>query len=413
MEDPKKTSMDNSSALMDEVLKLLVTTDSPSLASLIESRRNELGLSTKGASEVLGIPRSSYDRLITGALQKPDVLTALKLAHFLDVSVEEVIKMFAASVMPTDDFKSVERVKEASFIIKNFDVARLRKIGFIESIDYGHISARIIQYFGLNSLYEYGTESAAVLFSRAKTNVEDKMMSFWIMSAYKQFKRIDNPNPFDSDRVEKLSTQIQQFTRKEKTGLLTVMRALYNAGVTVITQKSLPNTSVQGGTFIVNKKPCIVITDHFKSYPLLWLTLLHELGHVIFHLDKLAVLKYHITDGIEDLMLMEPQADRFARQMLLPTRKFEYIKNYINIESFVASYAEQNGIHSSIIYYMHAKELSDQNDKTGFQYYNRFLTKSDVCSDQLHKAPWINNSLLVEEADKVKELLATNSQSSN
>jgi HTH-type transcriptional regulator/antitoxin HigA len=405
MENYQNTSADGSSALMDEVLKLLVTADSPSLSTLIEKRREDLGLSVKGASEVLGIPRSSYDRLITGALQKPDVLTALKLAHFLDISVEEVIKMFAASVMPAADFKEVERVKEASFIIKNFDVPKLRKIGFIDSLDYTAIRDRIVEYFGLSSLYEYGTESAAVLFSRAKTTVEDKMMSFWIMSAYKQFKRIDNPHTFDLQRVEQLATQMKQFSRKEKTGLLTVMRALYNAGVTVITQKSLPNTSVQGGTFIVNKKPCIVITDHFKSYPLLWITLMHELGHVIFHMDKLAILKFHLSDGVEDLLLMEPQADRFAQHMLLSPRKLEYISNYIGLESYVSTYAEQNSIHPSIIYHMYAKQLSDQGDRTGWQYYNRFLTKSDVCSDRLHRAPWLDNAVLVDEADKAKSLI--------
>ena len=341
------------------------------------------------------------------------MLTALKLAHFLDVTVEEVIKMFAASVMSPTEFKEVERVKEASFIIKNFDIPTLRKIGFIDSNDYVKIKERIISYFGLDNLYEYGTELAAVLFHRAKTTVEDRMMSFWIMSASKQFKRIDNPNPFDSSRVEQISVQAQQFTRKEKTGFFTIIRALYDAGVTVITQKSIPNTSVQGGTFIINKKPCIVITDHFKSYPLLWITLMHELGHVIFHRDKLATIRYHISDGISDLWLMEPQADKFAQQMLLPLRKLEYISNYIGLESYVATYAQQNSIHPSIIYYMYAKQLSDRGDKTGFQYYNRFLTKSDVCSAHIHAAPWLNWGILEDEADKAKELIASKPQSNN
>ncbi|RZK38682.1 MAG: helix-turn-helix domain-containing protein [Hymenobacter sp.] len=398
---------------MDEVLKLLVTSDSPSLATLVEQRREQLGLSVKAASEVLGMPRSSYDRLITGALQKPDVLTALKLAHFLDITVEEVIKILAASVMSPTEFKEVERVKETAFIIKNFDIPTLRKIGFIDTNDYAKIKERIISYFGLDNLYEYGTELAAVLFHRAKTAVEDRMMAFWIMSASKQFKRINNPNPFDLARVEQLATQIQQFTRKEKTGFLTVMRALYDAGVTVITQKSIPNTSVQGGTFIINKKPCIVITDHFKSYPLLWITLMHELGHVVFHLDKLATIKYHISDGVSDLWLMEPQADRFAQQMLFPPRKLEYISNYIALESYVDTYAQQNSIHPSIIYYMYAKQLSERGDRTGFQYYNRFLIKSDVCSAHIHAAPWLNWGTLQNEADKAKELIATKPQTNN
>lgn len=396
---------DTSSALMGEVLRLLAASDTPTLASLIEKRREELQLSTKAASEILGMPRSSYERLVTGVLQKLDVLTVYKLAHFLDTRIEDIMQLFAASAMPPEDFKAVEKVKEASFIVKNFDVEKLRKIGFIKSADYEHIKDRIIEYFGLSTLYEYSVEASAILFSRAKTTVEDKMMDYWKLSAYQQFQRINNPNPFDSDRVEQLATQVRQYTRKQKTGLLTVMRALYEAGVTVITQRALPNTSVHGATFIVNKKPCIVLTDHFKRYPTLWFTLLHELAHIIFHMDKLATMKYHISDGIEDLFLIESQADKFAKQLLLSRQKFDYIKNYINIESFVSSYAEQNNIDPSIIYWLYAQELREQNDDSGWRYFGRYITMSDVCSTHLHSAPWLAKSI-IEEADKNKTLLS-------
>lgn len=400
---------DASSTLMDEVLKLLAASSTPSLSVLIEKRRIELGLSTKAASEILGMPRSSYERLVTGALQKLDVLTVYKLAHFLDTRAEEVMKLFAASAMPPEDFKAVEKVKEASFIVKNFNIDELRRIGFIQSGDYGHIKDRIVEYFGLSSLYEYGAEAAAILYNRAKTSIEDHMLDFWKMSAYKQFERINNPNPFNPDRVESLATQIRQYTRKEKTGLLTVMNALYDAGVTVITQKALPKTAIHGGTFIVNKKPCIVLTDHFKRYPTLWFTLLHEVGHVIFHMDKLMTTKFHISNGMEDLFLLESQADRFAKQLLLSRQKFDYIKNYINIDSYVATYAEQNNIHKSIIYWMYAEELREQKDDTGWKHFNRYITMSDVCSNQLHTAPWLTRTI-AEEADKNKALITASPQ---
>ncbi|RZK34266.1 MAG: ImmA/IrrE family metallo-endopeptidase [Hymenobacter sp.] len=401
---------DTSSTLMGEVLRLLAASDTPTLASLIERRREELQLSTKAASEILGMPRSSYERLVTGVLQKLDVLTVYKLAHFLDTRIEDIMQLFAASAMPPEDFKAVEKVKEASFIAKNFDVEKLRKIGFIKSADYEHVKERIIEYFSLSSLFEYGVEAAAILFSKAKTTVEDKMMNYWKLSAYQQFQRINNPNPFDPTRIEQLATQVRQYTRKQKTGLLTVMRALYEAGVTVITQRALPNTSVHGATFIVNKKPCIVLTDHFKRYPTLWFTLLHELANIIFHMDKLATMKYHISDGIEDLFLIESQADKFAKQLLLSRQKFDYIKNYINIESFVISYAEQNNIDPSIIYWLYAQELREHNDDSGWRYFGRYITMSDVCSAQLHSAPWLAKSI-IEEADRNKALISNLSQS--
>jgi HTH-type transcriptional regulator/antitoxin HigA len=400
---------DTSSALLGEVLKLLATPGSPTLASLIEKRRELLQLSTKAASEILGMPRSSYERLVKGELQKLDILTVYKLAYFLDMRVEDIMQTFAASAMPSEDFKAVEKVKEATFIIKNFDAETLKKIGFIKSIDYGHIKERVMEYFGLNSLYEYGVEAAAVLFRRAKTTVEDRMSRYWILSAYQQFQRINNPNPFNAAMVEQLAMQARQYTQREKTGLLTVMQALFDAGVTVITQRAIPNTAGHGATFIVNKKPCIVLTDHFKQYPLLWFALLHELAHIIFHMDKLTSMKFHISDG-EDLFLIESQADKFAKQLLLARQKLDYISNYINIESFVSSYAEQNSIHPSIIYWLYAEDLRERGDDSGWRYFGRYVTKSDVCSPKLYNSSWLAKSVN-EEADKNKALISASTHS--
>jgi len=406
MYNPEEQNTNSSDQLMSEVLKILAVDNQPSLGQVIEQRREALKLSVKAASEVLGVPRTSYERLIKGELQKLDVLTALKLAHFLDVSIEEIMKLFVASSMPAEDFKEVERVKEASFIVKNFDIEGLKKIGFIQSSNFTHIKERIIEFFSLNSLYEYTQEASSVLYSKGKVISDDKVMGFWILSAYKQFEKINNPNPFDLDQIKRLAVQIRPYTRKEKTGLQTVIQALYKAGVTVITQKALPKTSVRGGTFIVNKKPCIILTDLYKRYPTLWFTLLHELAHVIFHLNRLSGYKYHLTDGIEDPMLIESQADKFAQELLIPREKYDYIKNHLNIESFVQSYSEKNNIHASIIYALYAWELKEKGDDSGWARFNRFIPHSDICFDSLAYSPWLEKTV-DESAEKSKSTLVT------
>jgi HTH-type transcriptional regulator / antitoxin HigA len=402
--------LDSASApaeLMDEVLRLLATADAPTLADLIEKQRVSMGLSVKAASDMLRMPRSSYERLVTGALQKLDVVTAFKLAHFLEIKAEEVLQLFAASSMPAEEFREVEAVKEEAFIRRNFDVAGLLKIGFIESADYTHVKERIVAYFGLRSLYEYGVDATAILYNRSKLRVQDKMKQYWIVSAVKQFERIDNPNPFDAEQVERLVTQIRPYTRQEKTGLLTVLRALFQAGVTVITQKALPNTAIHGATFIVNRKPCIVLTDHCQRYPQVWFTLLHELAHVIFDRVQLEACAYHLSDRVGDLLLLESNADRFAYDLLLPQKKFDYIKTYINIESFVATYATQQGVHPSVIYWRYAWERSLQyQDDTGWKFFNRFIPKADVCGVELYAAPWLKGQTLDEAAAEAQERLA-------
>ncbi|MBC7446741.1 MAG: ImmA/IrrE family metallo-endopeptidase [Hymenobacteraceae bacterium] len=394
-------------ALLDEVLRLLASSDIPTLAELIEKQRLAMGLSVKAASDMLRMPRSSYERLTTGSLQKLDVATAFKLAHFLEIKAEEVLQLFAASSMPPEEFREVEAVKEEAFIRRNFDVAGLRKIGFVESTEYAHVKARIIEYFGLRSLYEYGTDATAILYNRSKLRIEDKMRQAWIVSAVKQFERINNPNPYDEAGVERLVTQIRPYTRQEKTGLLTVLRALYQAGVTVITQKALPNTAVHGATFIVHRKPCIVLTDHFQKYPEVWFTLLHELAHVILDRAMLDACSYHLSDGVGDLLLVESRADRFAYDLLLPQKKFEYIQTYINIESFVASYAAQQGVHPSIIYWRYAKERSrDHQDTTGWKFFGRFIPKPDVFGPDFWAAPWLKGGTVEQAATDAQQRLA-------
>ena len=112
--------------------------------------------------------------------------------------------------------------------------------------------------------------------------------------------------------------------------MLTVFRALYNVGVTVIFQPMLSRTQIRGATFLINNKPCIVVTDLHKSYPTIWFSLIHELHHVLFDLEELEKVKYHLT-GEPDLFLMqEDKANEFASEYLISAEKLRYIEPLIH-----------------------------------------------------------------------------------
>ena len=93
---------------------------------------------------------------------------------------------------------------------------------------------------------------------------------------------------------------------------------LFQLGITVITQPYASGTNAYGGTMIVNGKPCIVITDKGKQYHKLWISLLHELYHVINDYEILESLVYHFsTPEIPNLLLNEDKADQFALDVLI------------------------------------------------------------------------------------------------
>lgn len=97
--------------------------------------------------------------------------------------------------------------------------------------------------------------------------------------------------------------------------MLSVARALYKIGITVIFQPSIQKLQIKGATFACNGKPCIVLSDLNKRYPTLWFVLLHELYHVLYDFDEISERNYHVSeeDSSDLFLLDEISPDEFAR----------------------------------------------------------------------------------------------------
>lgn len=351
--------MQESPSYMAEIYDLLnKSSDSQDIYDLVTKRMVLLGLSERQLSSILGIGRPSLSRQKNGEAQKIDLLSALKIIQFLGLSVNDFIKIYVSS-LPAESIAEIEKVRKANFLIENFDLKTLKKVGFIESTtSYDEIEKKVISHFGLNSIFEYRSDLAYALFSRTKKGFSDKMLEFWVKSAFSKFTKMNNPNDFDLGAVRDLTTKMRSYTRDVDMGLVKVAKALYHLGVTVIVQEYLPKTQIRGATFLVNGKPCIVLSNYRGNYSTLWFALMHELAHVIYDLDKLAGTHYHIS-GLEDLFLIEDDANLFAQEMLFPQEKLDYIKPFINSYPVVEKYAEQNKVHLSIIYNFYINRMKE------------------------------------------------------
>ena len=389
--------------VMSQIYDLLAAPDVRSLTEMIEEKKRELGLSQRYLSQVLGITRPSLDRITNGEAKKIDVLTILKLDQFLGLGVEETLKVFVSQMTPSD-IAELERTRDNSFLVSRFNLEKLKEIGLISSLrDLGEVRERITSFFGLETIRDYDTQMSWGLFSRARQSIGDKMLEFWVKSAYRQFERIKNPNLFDKETLKELVPQIRQYSRYENQGLLTVARALFKSGITVIVQDYLPRTTVRGGTFVVDGKPCIALTNRNNLYPTIWFTLLHELGHVVFHWDKLQTLKFHVS-GSEDLFLVEEEANYFAQELLFPNEHLNYIKTFIDAPGVVSKYAEKCNVHPSLIYAFYAYEQHKNGDKTAFRNYQKYMPRADKAIYALRTHPW-DKETLDEAADRAREIL--------
>lgn len=389
---------------VNALLRSLFTEETtPNVRALFDEKLSAYNLSKTKALKLLNIDKDVFEEIIAGTAKQPNLIHVIKIAGFLDMEIDEFIKIVLQN-QSRENIVSIDNARKATFLLRNFDVKTLTKMGFFNSEDdVDALIGRVLNFFGFESIKEFEEQLDEPLYSRTKRSFSDKMKDFWVKSAYRTFRVVNNPNPYDRQKLKELVVKIKPYSQDLKDGLLTVCKALYNIGVTVIFQNYLSTTQVKGATFIIGGKPCIVMTDFNKKYPTLWFTLLHELHHVIFDFETIETSNFHLT-GDDDLFLIEEKADSFARDFFFTVEKFHYIKRYINNPFMVAKFARDNEIHISLVYSFfswYQEKLYGKNYHAAFkEFYPDYLESVK----KLNPVTWDDTSIKAA-GQKIKEIL--------
>jgi len=389
---------------IDYLLKSILSQDlGVDVKQIFEDKLIEYNISKTKALKLLSIDKDVFEEIISGTAKQPNLIHVVKIAEFLHIDINNFIKIVLDN-QSQENIASIDNARKASFLLKNFDVRTLTKLNFFNTKD--NVDAlvdKVLSFFGYSSIKEFEEQLDQPLYSKTKRNFSDKMKDFWIKSAYQTFKVINNPNDYDRDQLKELIVKLKPYSQDVSEGLFTVCKALYNIGVTVIFQDYLSTTQVRGATFILNGKPCIVITDFNKKYPTIWFTLLHELHHVLFDYDLIKTNSFHLT-GESDLFLIEDKADSFARDFFMSEEKFHFIKRYITNSFIVSKFAKQNEIHESIIYSFftwYQDKIYGKNYNAAFR---EFYPNYKDAVMRLNPISWSDSSIKAT-SEKIKSIL--------
>lgn len=371
-----------------------------------EEKISEYGISKTKALKLLSIDKDVFEEILEGTAKQPNLIHVVKVAEFLDIDVHEFVKMVLKNQNP-ENIASIDRARKLKFLMKNFDVKALTQRGFFDrGDDIDELVEKALSYFGYQSIREFENELVEPLYSRSVRQFSDKMKDFWVRSAYQTFKLINNPNPYDRERLKDTIVNMKPYSQDVNNGLHTVCKALYNIGVTVIFQDYLETTHVRGATFNFNNKPCIVITDYLKKYPNLWFTLLHELHHVLFDYDTVVSNNYHLSDD-EDLFLIEEKANGFARDFFMPVESFQYIKSFINSPYVVDKFARESEIHSSLVYSFYTWYQKELYGKNFYAAFKEFYPNCKTAVSKLNPVSWDEDNIKVV-SEKIKAVFEIN-----
>ncbi len=392
---------DKDDGLLNEIYEHLSSNSSPTLSELIDKRKLELKIvGDSHLAKAIGLDRNTLKRIINGENDKADVLSLLKISHFLGAEIQETVRIYIDSLKPGAKDELID-VKKSTYILKHFDLQGLKQQGFLNSTtDFKYIETRIVKFFGLKTIFDYGIEVGHALFSRANLKSHDQLREFWVRCAYTEFKKLNNSNDYFKKNLEELLPRIRPYTRHIKLGFYTVIKALYNIGVTVIVQDYFAKTQVYGASFVVNGKPCIVITNRNNKYPILWQSLLHELYHIFYDFEELKSRNYHLT-GEDDLFLMrEDDANYFASELLFPKSNLEKVAYYIKSNIYVEEFAKVNNVHPSIIYNSYCRYKKEEGENC-YPFYSKYIIDASEAIQHIKSNPW-NKETLAEEIESIK-----------
>ncbi|ASQ91473.1 hypothetical protein CHL67_11550 [Prosthecochloris sp. GSB1] len=395
---------------LEELLKTLTQPLYPfsgsknaTLKERFDQKLIDLNISQHQALKLLNIERKSLVSILDQESKRIDMVNALKLSNFLNLTPKDFIDIYLTE-MSSEAIGELEKARKRTFIVNNFDINKLYSIKFIESKnDFDIIENKILKFFGFDSIYEYEDEKHFPLYSRTKRSSNDKMREFWIKSGHQLLEKINNPNEYSRNNLVDLAPKIKPYTNDISKGLYTVAKALYNIGITVIYQPHLPSVQVRGATIIVNNKPCIILTDVWNKYPTLWFTLIHEIYHILYDLDDIKTITYHISDDY-DLFLSEEQANQFAKDYLFSEEKHNYILPFIDNHLVLKEFAKKSNIHPSIIYASHCYEQQKKGNSKSWMKYSKHIPNSKEAIKYFNTNPWKKENI-DESVLSIKESL--------
>lgn len=362
-------------------------------------------------SEMLDIDRRAFDEFLKEG-KDLKFTQALSIMKFLGMNEKEFIESYEIDMKDSINEDKVYQTEKLAYIFENFDINILKEIGVIKKRskieDY---ERQLMNFFGFyNSIYEYNSFAPInTLYSKSRVSIEEKkqqkMNEFWIRCSRHSFEQIDNPYDYDEELLKLYLPKIYEYTLDTSHGFEKVVLTLFRMGVTVLTQQYIKGVGAFGASMFIKGKPCIVVTDMMKKYHKLWMTLLHELYHIINDKQMLEHSVYHISSETESsLFFNEEKADSFARQMLISDGVLQHIHKIIVSPYKIKNLARDLSVHPSIVYGVYLENLSKDEQNNGFKKYGSFLIGSDTAIKPIMFAPTQTGNLK-EAIKEIKDKL--------
>jgi len=169
---------------IDKLLSSIFSDDnSLNIREMFNEKLETLNVSKTKVLSLLKIDKDVFEQIINGTAKQPNLIHIIKIANFLNIPINKFIEVVLKN-QSVENISSIEKAKNATFLLNNFNVKTLTKFGFFKSkSNTDELVSKVLFFFGFKSIRDYELELDKPLYSSVKRNFSDKMKDFWIKSA--------------------------------------------------------------------------------------------------------------------------------------------------------------------------------------------------------------------------------------
>lgn len=323
---------------------------------LIKEELAERGISQKSFAEMLGVQPSHLNEILKGKRSLAPI--ASKIEDVLHLSARTLIKMQASyeydkKAIEERGIKEIEAKNELENYNKSIDIKTL-----ISRLNIDSWKGAIFTLESLKQLLQlpcaarmqmntYGT-----FFRKSeKTGVDERMIATWVLLARYEASQRSATGVFDKKDADCLKDKLVSIFNENKNVVVRTERVMSEYGIKFCVVPKVQKASVNGYCFLDKGVPAIVLTKRYDQIDHFAFDTMHELGHVLLHLDNDHFEMINIDE--QENTSKEKEADRFASSTIIPDSLWSTAPavkmNAFAIQKSYTEWAKQSGLHKWIV----------------------------------------------------------------
>ena len=335
----------------------------------IMERLDDLKKSQSEICDITGISKSVLNDVVKGKRNLTAEMAVL-LESAIGISADHLMTIQYQNELEkarSDDkiIAQITQMESWHEIMECVSVSDLKKNNIISG-DVKQDVPQVFSLFGVKDVDEFRalkeSEETQALFRRSeKLNNDKKAVFTWKHLCYNESVKIHVGHSYSKELMDATREKLKEVFYVNINTLKEIERVLGETGIRFMIREKLGQVPVDGMSFWRDDHPTIVVTLRLKNIDNLAFTVLHELAHIVLHLQKKDEGTSFINMENDRTGKVELEADRYAQDTFVSQEEWKTFMNKnaeVNpyaIHTRIAKLAEKLRVNPQILFgrYMH------------------------------------------------------------